>query len=322
MIQQTVHRLLPLISYNDIFIVSTQEQIPEIKKQLPQCPPNNLIVEPVGKNTAPCIGLGALIMKQLNPDAVMAVLPADHLIKDDERWRRQLQSAADLAESSNALVTFGIPPIYPATGYGYIQHTGERLDVPDVNAFKVKTFAEKPNLETARRFLESGEFFWNSGMFIWKVSTILSEIEEHAPDIADVLQKLEPRLGTPEEYEAIDRAYRQIRSISIDYAVMEQAKNVIVIEGEFGWNDLGSWNEVFEISEKDKNGNAADEKHILLDSTGTFVDVRSRVVAGIGLNDLIVVETDDALLICPRERAQDVKEVVEALKRKKAIELI
>lgn len=322
MIQQTVRRLQTLIPNDNIYIISTQLQMDEIRLQLPEIPAKNLIIEPVGKNTAPCIGLGALIMRRLDPEAVMVVLPADHLIGPSEIWQRQLLEAERIAKSTEALVTIGISPTYPATGYGYIQHTGQRLDFDGVDAFQVKTFAEKPNLETAKRFLTSGEFLWNSGIFIWKVSTILSEIETHLPELADVLYKLDEYIGTPQATEAIDRAYRQIRGISIDYAVMEHANNVIVLKGEFEWNDLGSWNEVYQISKKDELGNVADGRHILLGSEGCLVDVESRMVAGLGLKDLIIVETDDALLICPRSRAQDVKEVVEALKRRKNEDLI
>ncbi len=322
MIQQTVHRLEPLIPKNHIFIVSTRGQIDEIHHQLPDIPRENLIVEPIGKNTAPCIGLGALYMKRVDPDEVMVVLPADHMVEDEENWRLQLQRAEAIARESDALVTIGIQPTYPATGYGYIQYTPEKVEVDGVAAYRVKTFAEKPNLETAHRFLESGDFLWNSGIFIWKISTILREIEEHLPAISDALEAIDRALGTPEEEKVIDTTYRQIRSISIDYGVMEHARRVLVIPGDFGWNDLGSWNEVYKIRPKDENQNAAQSKHVLLDTQGCLIDVEDRVVAAVGLRDLIVVETEDALLICPRDRAQEVKDIVDALRRRKMDHLL
>ncbi len=322
MIQQTVDRLKPIVPVNRIFIVSTQTQIEEIKRQLPEIPEANLLVEPVGKNTAPCIGLGALYMKRIDPDAVMVVLPADHMVLDEERWRKQLQQAEVIARETSALVTLGIKPTYPATGYGYIQHTSEQVQIDGIQAYRVKTFAEKPNYETACRFLESGDFLWNSGIFIWKISTILQEIDEYLPEIGDALKTIDQAIGTPKEQQIIDYTYRQIRSISIDYGVMEYAREVYVLPADFGWNDLGSWNEVYKIRPKDNNENAASEQHVLLDTHGCLIDVEGKVVASIGLQDLIVVETDDALLICPRDRAQEVRDVVEALKRKKLDHLL
>ncbi|RME00009.1 MAG: mannose-1-phosphate guanylyltransferase [Calditrichaeota bacterium] len=322
MLQQTVNRLKPAVPVEKIFIVSTQSQIEEIQKQLPQIPPQNIIVEPVGKNTAPCIGLGALYMRRVDPEEVMVVLPADHLITKEELWLQQLQQAEAVARHTNALVTIGIRPSYPSTGYGYIQFTNDVVNIDSISAYKVKTFAEKPNYETACRFLESGDFLWNSGIFIWKISTILREIEEHLPEIHDALNKIDQAIGTPKEKETIDFIYRQIRSISIDYGVMEYAKEVYVLAGNFGWNDLGSWNEVYEIQPKDEQKNVAKEHHVLLDTRGCLVDVNNKVVAAIGLKDMIIVDTEDAMLICPRDRAQDVREVVEALKRKKMDHLL
>lgn len=322
MIQQTVHRLTPAVPPERIFIVSTQTQIEEIQRQLPEIPPQNLLVEPVGKNTAPCIGLGALYLRRVDPDDIMVVLPADHMIVDAEKWRAQLEQAEKVARKTGALVTIGIRPTYPATGYGYIQYTHETISFDSVVAYRVKTFAEKPNYETACRFLESGDFLWNSGIFVWKISTILHEIEEHLPQIYDALMTIDRAIGTPQEKEVIDFTYKQIRSISIDYGVMEHAREVYVIPGDFGWNDLGSWNEVYKIKPKDEKGNAASPEHVLLDTEGCLIDVNGKVVATIGLKDMIVVDTEDALLICPRDRAQDVREVVEALKRKKLHHLL
>lgn len=317
MIQQTIHRLRPIIPPEKIYIVTTRSQISETVAQLPEIPQANFIVEPYGKNTAPCIGLGSLFLRKENPDEVTVVLPADHLIENEHRFLDQIVEAAEIAKYADALVTIGIKPTFPATGYGYIQHTGEKVKSEKGWAFSVKAFAEKPNYETACRFLESGEFLWNSGIFVWKITTILQEIEEHLPDLADGLATIDHAVGTSEQDEVIEMIYRQTKSVSIDYGVMEYAKKVAVVPGDFGWNDLGSWEEVYKIQEKDVNGNAVDPQHILIDSHNCFIDAKEKLVAAVGVKDLIVVDTDDALLICPRDRAQDVKDIAEALKRKR-----
>ncbi|MFQ5627607.1 MAG: mannose-1-phosphate guanylyltransferase [bacterium] len=322
MIQQTIRRLQPIIPPEKIYLVTTRTQISESIKQLPEIPKENFIVEPYGKNTAPCIGLGSLFMQKHDPEAVTVVLPADHLIEDEQRFIEQLVQAADVAVHTDALVTIGIQPTFPSTGYGYIQHTGEKIESPKGWAYKVKTFAEKPNYETACRFLESGEFLWNSGIFVWKISAIMNELEEHLPELSHGLVTIGKALGTSEQEEITEKVYRQTKSISIDYGVMEYARNVAVVPGDFNWNDLGSWDEVYKIQEKDANGNVAETKHILLDSKNCFVEVKDKIVAAIGVDDLIVVDTDGAILLCPRNRAQDVKEIVETLKRKKMDHLL
>lgn len=316
LIQNTVERLKPLVSSENIFVVSTKSQYEELRLQLPVIPGENFIIEPKGKNTAPCIGLSALMIEQLDPNAVMAVMPSDHLISDDELFSKTLRAGAKVAAERDSLITIGIEPTYPATGYGYIQFKEQLETTEDIGLLRVKTFAEKPNLETAKRFLESGDFLWNSGIFIWKASTILREIEDHLPHLYDGLLEIKQSLGTPQESETIQRVYCQIKSISIDYGVMEHAKDVVVLRGKFGWNDLGSWDEVYNIHDKDENGNVLIGHHLLKDSKGCFVDAPNKCVAILGADNLIVVETDDALLICHRHRAQDVKDLVEIAKRK------
>ncbi len=317
MIQATVNRLDSLIPHDKIFVVTTKPQKDEIQKQLPFLNSENLIIEPKGKNTAPCIGLAAIILKQQDPEAVMAVLPADHRIRNDAFFRKVLTAAELLAKKENCLVTLGINPTYPSTGYGYIQSDEQNDSIGGIEAFKVKTFAEKPDYKTAERFLKSGDFFWNSGMFIWKVDTILKEIENSLPDLFDGLKEIEKYLGTEKEKEVILKVYCQIKSISIDYGVMENSKNVFVLKGEFEWNDVGSWEEVYKISSKDSHNNVLIGNHFMKDSTGCYIDSPNRFVAALGVQDLIVVETDDALLICPKDEAQNVKSLVDAMNRKK-----
>ncbi len=323
MLQNTVGRLHPAIPPEKIFIVCKEVQREAILAQVPQLPATNVIVEPWGKNTAPCIGLAALFMRRRFGDEVMAVLPADHLVRPAENFRDTLQAAAKIAAEFPVLITVGIHPAYPATGYGYIQCSDETIANGKIKALKVKTFAEKPNLETAKRFLASGDFLWNSGMFVWRVSTIMAKFEEHLPQLSDGLQEIDQQLGKPAERETINRVYQQIKSISIDYGVMEKAGEVVVLPSNFEWNDIGSWDEVYKLSVKDKDGNAlCEQDHALYESSGCLIDVPGKTVAAIGLQNMIVVETEDALLICARERAQDVKELVELLKRKKKTELL
>ena len=316
MIQATVDRLENLIPHDKTYIVTTKPQKAEIQLQLPFLKSKNLIIEPKGKNTAPCIGLAAIILKQMDPEAVMAVLPADHRILNDTHFREVLAAAEILAARDNCLVTLGINPTYPSTGYGYIQISDKRDEISGIEAYKVKTFAEKPDLKTAERFLKSGDFFWNSGMFIWKADTILKEIEKSLPDLYDGLMEIKKYLGSEKEKEVIQKVYCQIKSISIDYGVMEQSDNVFVLKGAFQWNDVGNWEEVYKVSAKDSNANVLLGNHLLKDSKGCFIDVPKRFVAAIGIENLIVVETDDALLICPRNRTQEVKELVDTMNRK------
>jgi len=323
MLQNTVQRLLPLVPAENIFVISNQVQYAGIVEQLPTLPVENIVVEPRPKNTAACIGLGAILLQQREPDGVMAVLPADHLIDDDDIFRETLLNAGKIAAEEDVLITIGIQPTYPATGYGYIQFSNSRITVGQATAYRVKTFAEKPNLDTAKSFLDSGDFLWNSGMFVWRIPVIMAQLEEHLPHHYDGLREISHYLGKPEQNSIVDRVYQQIKSISIDYGIMEKAKNVVVLHGQFRWNDLGSWEEVYKLLPKDQDYNVTNgAPHVLLDSNGCLVDVPGKTVAAVGLRDLMIVETADALLLCPRSRAQDVKDLVELIKRKKLNHLV
>lgn len=316
MLQNTIDRLGDLVTPEQVLVVSTATQADAIRQQLSHIPEENILVEPKGKNTAPCIGLAALHARRRDPDSVMVVLPADHLIEGEEEFRQVLRTGERLARETEALVTIGIKPTYPSTGYGYIQF-GDLLDDRDgVQAYRVKTFAEKPTLEVARRFLESGDFLWNSGIFIWKTETILRHIEELLPELYNGLLEIEKALGTPEEAEVVKRVYCQIRSVSIDYGVMEHAKNVIVLKATFSWNDLGTWEEVYKISPKDENGNAITGLVVHKDTKNSLIDSPHRLIATLGVENLVIVDSGDAILICHRDKAQEVRDVVEILRRK------
>jgi mannose-1-phosphate guanylyltransferase len=319
MIQNTVQRISDLIEPSNILIVTNKLQQPALIKQLPQVPPDNIIIEPIGRNTAPCIGLAGFFIRRLDPDAVMVVLPADHIMQDEEEFRRVLRLATWVAYESKKLVTVGIHPTRPETGYGYIQVVDEENGSNPYFArgvFKVKTFAEKPNRATAEQFLKSGDFLWNSGMFIWRVDTIMHELETQLPEMFSELAKVEATIGSQRYAQVLETAYRMIRNISIDYGVMEKTQDVYVIRGNFGWSDVGSWDEVFRISGKDEHGNSVHGKTYLLDTKNTLVHAGNKFVATIGVEGLIVIATDDAVLVCKEGRSQDVKEIVDYLRRK------
>jgi len=255
----------------------------------------------------------------------MVVSPADHIIQNNDEFLRILRLAVKVAAEKDALVTIGIKPTHPETGYGYIQTTEEEIDRNSYRSegvYRVKTFAEKPNLETAERFLKSGDFLWNSGIFIWKAGVILREIELHLPDLHEQLVNIRQSLGTPAYDQTLEKAYRIIRSISIDYGVMEKAGNVYVVKGDFGWSDVGSWDEVVRLSLKDADGNSLRGRTILHDTKNTFVDAGARIIATIGVEDLIIISTDDAVIVCKKGRSQDVKEVVDFIRRKQMNEYL
>ena len=316
MIQSTVERLIPLVDSDDIYYVLNYQQKDVLLEQISNIPDKNIILEPTGKNTAPCIGLAAIHLKQKNPDDVMIVLPADHFIKDEERFRESLLIAEKIAIEYDSLVTLGIKPDYPATGYGYIQCNEKIKEVSGVSIYKVKTFAEKPQYETAKQFLQSGDFLWNSGIFIWKVSTILKVIQNLLPELYSSMEKLETHINSNNYYTHLEKIYRQIRSFSIDYGVMEYAKNVSVLKCEFGWNDVGSWDEVYNLSPKDKNGNTIIENGLTMDCKNCYIDSDSDLIAVLGVDDLVVVKSENSILICKKDKTQDVKELVDKIKRK------
>ena len=318
MIQQTVRRLESMVPPANTFVVTNVLHQDQLAKQLPLLPQENILVEPVGRNTAPCIGLAALWIQRADPEGVMVVLPADHLIRNQEEFLRIIKTATAVARESEALVTIGIRPTHPETGFGYIQFN----DAPDGNpyhdreVYTVKTFAEKPNLETAERFLASGDFLWNSGMFIWKASVILQEIERHLPDLHAQLQEIAPTIATPAYKAAVEQAYGKTKGISIDYGVMERASKVYVLKGDFGWSDVGSWDEVARLAASDDQLNSIKGTVQLRDVRNTYVDAGHRLVAAIGVEDLIIIETPTAVLICRKGRSQEVKEIVDYLRRK------
>ncbi len=321
-LEQTIDRLLPITDWDHIFIVTEISQAGAIKKLLPLFPENHLLVEPLGKNTAPCIGLAALILLQINPAATMAILPADHFISQVTVFQETLLAAAGAARAGEYLITLGITPSYPETGYGYLEQGRKVMEANGRTVWEVKAFHEKPDRPKAETMVKSGKFFWNSGMFVWTVSAIMGQMARLTPKMYDELKILEKRFGRPGWEGDLRKAYENMDNISIDYAIMERAEQVLMLEGDFGWNDVGSWEAVYQLTPKDGQGNSFTGPVLALDSKRCLVHSPGKTVALIGVEDLVVVETDDALLICPRERSQEVKRIVQLLEDQKKFELL
>jgi mannose-1-phosphate guanylyltransferase len=283
---------------------------------LPQLPLQNILGEPSRKNTAPCVAYISYKLHQLDPQASLIIAPADHLILDPVAFNKVCFEALSFVGKHNALVTLGIKPTYPNTGYGYIQY--EQQTVSD-NVYKVKLFTEKPQLEIARTFLASGDFLWNAGIFVWQVKNIISAFEKYLPEMYDVFESEKSHFNTTEEGPALQRIYPLCTNISIDFGIMEKADNVYVIPSSFGWSDLGSWNSAWENLEKDYMHNAsAGGNVIVFDTQGCMIQTPAgKLVVLQGMEDFIVVDTNDVLLICKREKEQDIKEYVAEIKRNK-----
>ena len=317
MIQDTVGRLKGFVEDENIFVITNKIQKPEIVRQLDHVPEENIIEEPFGRNTAACIGLASVIIQKKDKDAVTIILPADHIIKDIDVFHSTLRNAASYADESRGLVTIGIPPSRPETGYGYIQIDDSQKKH---NIFKVLTFAEKPNYATAVRFLESGDFMWNSGMFIWRADVILEEIKLLMPDLYEELEVINKAVGKPDFEKTVFNAYGQLKSISIDYGIMEKSKKVCLTKGEFSWSDVGSWEEVYQLSGKNKDGNALNGNVYTERTVDSYIYSPDKFTAVIGAENLIIINTEEALLICRRDNCQDVKKVVDYLKINKFTE--
>jgi len=316
LIQQTMDRFRKMVPLENIYVVTAKEYVDITKEQLPDLPQENIISEPYRKNTAPCIAYISFKLLQKDKDASLIVAPADHLILDTDKFLDICEEALGFANHLNALVTMGIKPTYPNTGYGYIQH--EDKETPD-SIYKVKTFTEKPNLELAKTFLASGDFLWNSGIFIWKLNCILEAFQKHLPEMYELFSAEEDKLNTDEETTAIETLYAQCTNISIDFGLMEKANNVYVIPSSFGWSDLGTWNSAWENMDKDYFENAVAGKNVIVyDTNKTVVHVPDeKLVVLQGLDDYIVVDTKDVLLICHKEKEQEIREYVAEVKRNK-----
>jgi len=311
MIQLTVERILSMVKLEDVYIATNKDYKRLVLDQLPGLPEQNVLCEPVGRNTAPCIGLGAMHISKKYDDAMMLVLPSDHQIKFNKMFLRTLQDACDVAEKDSNLVTIGITPDYPETGYGYIKFDPLRMEG---HAYKVDRFVEKPSLEVAKEYLASEEYLWNSGMFIWKVSSILKNMQKLLPNMYQGLKQIQAVIGTGEESAVLEKEFTAIESQSIDYGIMEKAENIYILPGTFGWDDVGSWLAVERIKKTNEFGNIVNGNIITVNTNNCIIQGDKKLVATVGLDNMIVIDTDDATLICAKEHAGEIKKVLENLK--------
>jgi mannose-1-phosphate guanylyltransferase len=316
MLQETVQRIAPLVPLSRLFVVVSKDHAQRVVEQVQGLPAENLLVEPCRRDTAPCIGLAATVLLRRDPDAVMAVLPSDHYIADGAGFRRAMEAAARVA-ASGYLVTLGITPNQPHTGYGYIQRGALLSQVGELPAFQVRRFTEKPDAATAQQFIDSGEYYWNAGIFAWRAQMILDEIARSAPLLAEALQAVAEAWNTPQQAQVLAAAWERAPRVSIDYAVMEKATRVAVLPVDIGWDDIGNWAQLSRLLSTDQRDNLVHGggRTVLVDTTGTYVYTSGkRLVATAGVQDLVIVDTPAALLVCRKDEAQAVKEIVERLK--------
>ncbi|MBC2595078.1 mannose-1-phosphate guanylyltransferase [Ruficoccus amylovorans] len=323
MLSQTIDRLEGLVPVENVFVITNAEQRDAVLEVCPALKPENVIGEPVGRDTAPAVGLAALLVKRRDAQAVFAILPADHVIHDAAGFQRVLRAGFDAASAEPVLVTIGIQPAFPATGYGYIHKGQEWTQFDDLPAYRVRRFVEKPDLETARSYVDSGEYFWNAGMFIWAVPTVEAAFEQHSPGHFRDFSAMNAALDAGESLDAaMQRFYPKMEKISVDFALMEKADNVVTIPSAFDWDDVGEWPAIARHHEADANGNVLKgEAMVEAGANNIIVSSKGHLTAIVGADDLIVVHTDDATLVCPKSRAQEIKALVkrlgadEALKR-------
>ncbi|MBN3035419.1 MAG: mannose-1-phosphate guanylyltransferase [Bacteroidales bacterium] len=319
LIQQTFSRFLRICPMENIYIVTNTLYRELVLSQLEGIQPHQVLCEPMRRNTAPCIAYATHKIRSQNPDAIIVVAPSDHNIQKDDDFTEVILSAIKAAGENPWLLTLGITPSRPDTGYGYIQFCNTAPYPEDIRIKKVKTFTEKPDLELARTFLESGDFLWNSGIFIWSALTIQEALKEHLPEVSQVFREGMEKYGTPEEQEFIDRTYPLCKNISIDYGLMEKANNVYVLAADFGWSDVGTWGSVYDMISKDTNGNAVVGKHVMtFDTRNCIVHMpQDKLVVLQGMDDFIVVEYDNMLLICRKTEEQSLREIVNLIRVEK-----
>jgi mannose-1-phosphate guanylyltransferase len=333
MLEQTAARLAPLFPASRQWVVTNAEQAAAVRRQLPRLARSHILAEPTGRNTAAAIGLAAahLLHSGMGKenDAIMAVLPADHYIAQPARYLKIVRAALHVAHASGSLVVLGIPPSRPDTGFGYIERSsGMVLNAGNVPVFSVRRFTEKPALKLARKYVASGRYLWNAGMFFWRVSTFLGNLEKFLPKTHDALMRLAGEIGTPRYARTLARIYPKLENISVDYAILEPATrraaapSVFVLPAEVGWSDIGSWAAVYELLARETGENVSAGRVVALDARGNFLWSPKKFVAAIGVHNLVVVETEDALLLCPRDRAQDVGKIVKWLEGEKLSRLL
>ncbi|SHK18435.1 mannose-1-phosphate guanylyltransferase [Tepidibacter formicigenes] len=316
LINETIDRVNKLSCKENSFIVTNKIQAKALKEITEdRCLKENILKEPVARNTSAAIGYAAFNIMKKHGDGIMCVYPADHFIKNEEEFINVLNKAIKVAQEKDKLVTIGIKPTFPSTGYGYINFDRQS----DLYSYEVIEFVEKPNFKKAVKYVESGEYLWNSGMFVWKVSKVLEDFKRYLPKVYYKLEELSEYIGTEEELEMIEKIYPTIPSISVDYGIMERSNDVVVVPGDFGWNDVGSWDVLGSIFPTDNNGNIRRGETITIDTQNSVVYSDEKLVTAVGIKDLIVVSTKDAVMVCPKNRAQDVKAIVEELREQNKV---
>ena len=318
MLQMTIDRFKKVKKVTDIYIVTRKDLYNTIIKEVEGIDKDKVIVEPSGKNTAPAIGMMASYFALEDPNSIMGVFPADHLIVGHQKYEKAISTAYHLANKGENLVTIGIKPNYASTAYVYIQYD-EKGEQDHIDAYHVKTFAEKPHQKLAERFVASGDFVWNAGMFFWKVETFMNSLKTHMPDLAEILIKIGPKIHSRKSFSNL---WEMIEPESIDYGLLEKADNIYVVCGDFDWNDIGSWNALYDVLNSDKNGNIIRGSGKVMNGNNNLIHSKDRFTAILGLDDIVVVNTDDATLVVPREKVEEVKNLVEFLKTNGQEELI
>lgn len=314
MLQLTMDRIVRLVDPSNVYVVTGEIYSELVKKQLPEVPAENIIWEPYARDTAAAVGLAAVYVRQRDPQGVVLVLPADHYVADYEEFERVIKAGEEAAENGEWIVTVGISPSRPETGYGYIEKGQKEATVNGVNVFKAEAFHEKPDINRALDFLNKGKFLWNSGMFIWRTDFIFKLLSEYLPDLEKGLGLIANALGKPEEKEVIRKVYAKLPRISIDYGVMEKTPQVLVIPAAFGWDDIGTWTALERYRQADNCGNILKGKGILLDTNNCSVYSPDKVAVTLGVEGLLIVNYQDSLLVCKKDRVQDIKKAVETLK--------
>ena len=310
MLQMTVERIIPLIPLPRILVVVGKEHLKVAQEQLPELPEENFLVEPIGKDTAPCIGFASLHVEKRDPDAVMVVIPSDHHIPDNDMYVQSLSAAIQLLATRNALITLGIKPTRPETGYGYIKTQGQADRLNNIPFLKVEKFVEKPDLKLAKTYVTQKDYYWNSGIFVWRNRTIQDLFKKYLPAIWTGMSRIRERLG---DNKAIVEEFRQFPRISLDYGILEKAEGILVIPAEFRWDDVGTWAALERVYQLDEYGNAVIGRHRGIDTRNCVIHAQDHLITTIGISHLVIVQTDGKLLICPKERCQDVKELVQLL---------
>jgi mannose-1-phosphate guanylyltransferase len=316
MLQETFHRLTPLVPAERIFIVTNAGYVDLARQQVPELPPDHVVGEPVPRGTAAAVGLGAIHAGQLRPDAIMASVHADHLILKPAHLRAALEAAAEVADRGH-LVTLGIRPTFAHTGLGYIEHGESLPEAGDHAVFRVARFVEKPDLATARRFVADGHHSWNSGLFTWRVDRIMAEFAQHMPELNAGLEEIAGALGSPAAGGALEQVFPTLPNQTIDYGILERAEDIAVVPVDIGWTDIGSWATLLEVLDGDHDGNVVRGRGsaVAVDTRDSLIyTTADRLIATVGIKDMVIVDTEDAILICPKDRAQDVRKIVEELK--------